>query len=254
MFIDEPALSNRMMQWMDFKYQVSAELYYETTYAMETQNAWTSQYEFGNNGDGSIWYPGKPSIIGGTSDIPVESFRMKMLRAGMQDYEYLNLLNKLGDSAFAQTELAKVVTSASNFVSNPAVLDQVRLDMATEIEAKSGAPTCGGSDGGVPLSDAGTVPSDAGTVPPDAGTTRPDSGSPPVDAGPKADAGATPTDSGTSPPDSGVIGNDAGASQSDGGVGQVVGGCHCGSSGELGTWSVLLLVGLGRIRRRAAVG
>ena len=52
-------------------------------------DAWTTQYEFGNNGDGSIWYPGKPSVIGGTHDIPIESIRMKMLREGMQDYEYL---------------------------------------------------------------------------------------------------------------------------------------------------------------------
>jgi hypothetical protein len=96
MFIDEPAITNRIMQWMDFKYQVSAELYYETTYAMEQGDAWTTQYYFGNNGDGSIWYPGKPSVIGGTHDIPVESFRMKILREGMQDYEYLNLLVKLG--------------------------------------------------------------------------------------------------------------------------------------------------------------
>jgi hypothetical protein len=48
MFIDESAISNRMMQWMDFKYQVSAELYYDTTGAMSNakQNAWQTQYEF----------------------------------------------------------------------------------------------------------------------------------------------------------------------------------------------------------------
>jgi|HubBroStandDraft_1064217.scaffolds.fasta_scaffold33314_2 MYXO-CTERM domain-containing protein len=156
MFIDEPAISNRMMQWMDFKYQVTAELYYDTTYAMSssTQNAWQTQYEFGNNGDGSIWYPGKPSVIGGAHDIPVESLRMKMLREGMQDYEYLNLLTTLGDGAFAQTELGKVVTSAGNFTSDPEVLDQARIDMATEIEADlaktdgGGGSVTGGCDGG----------------------------------------------------------------------------------------------------------
>ncbi len=162
MFIDESAISNRMMQWMDFKYQVTAELYYDTTGAMSNskQNAWQTQYEFGNNGDGSIWYPGKPSVIGGTHDIPVESFRMKMLREGMQDYEYLNLLTTLGDGAFAQTELGKVVTSGGDFTSDPAVIDQARADMATEIEmdlaradggAASRAAACdggGGADGG----------------------------------------------------------------------------------------------------------
>jgi len=149
MFIDEPAITNRVMQWMDFAYDAEAELYYETTYAMETQaDAWQSQYEFGNNGDGSIWYPGKPSVIGGTHDIPVESFRMKMLREGFQDYEYLHLLDTLNDDAFARGQLATVVTGANDFTADPAVLEAARLAMAAEIEKDLGSAT-GGSTGGV---------------------------------------------------------------------------------------------------------
>jgi MYXO-CTERM domain-containing protein len=133
MFIDASALSNRLMQWKDFELQVSAELYYDTTYAMSNHDAWQTQYEFGNNGDGSIWYPGKPSVIGGTKDIPVESIRMKMLREGMQDYEYMNLLTKLGDGAFAQAQLA-TVTQGTMYNTDPGALDAARLAMADEIE------------------------------------------------------------------------------------------------------------------------
>ena len=182
MFIDEPAITNRIMQWMDFKYQVSAELYYETTYAMEQGDAWTTQYYFGNNGDGSIWYPGKPSVIGGTHDIPVESFRMKMLREGMQDYEYLNLLVKLGDGAFAQTELGKVVTAADSFTSDPGVLEQARLDMAAEIEKDLMASSdAGAGDGGSTGGDGGTSTSDGGptTTPAEGGTSSADAGAAP---------------------------------------------------------------------------
>jgi len=175
MFIDESAISNRMMQWMDFKYQVSAELYYDTTGAMSdpSQDAWATQYEFGNNGDGSIWYPGKPSVIGGTHDIPVESLRMKMLREGMQDYEYLDMLTTLGDGVFAQMELAKVVTNADSFTADPTMLDQTRAEMATEIEkdlakdAGAGASTASCDGGGAPAGDAGTTPSGDATVPAD---------------------------------------------------------------------------------------
>lgn len=129
--------------------RVSAELYYDTTYAMTKQDAWTSQYEFGNNGDGSIWYPGKPSIIGGTTDIPIESLRMKMLREGMQDYEYLNLLTKLGDGAFARDELAKV-TQGTTLTADPGVLDQARLDMADRIEKDLANAPDGGAGGSMP--------------------------------------------------------------------------------------------------------
>ncbi len=170
MFIDEAAITNRVMQWMDFEYQVSAELYYDTTYAMSSlPDAWKSQYEFGNNGDGSIWYPGKPSVIGGTHDIPVESFRMKMLREGMQDYEYLNLLTKLGDGAFAQQELAKVTQGAS-ITMDPGVLDQARLDMADEIEKDMGSSTgsggatagSGGATGSGATTGSGAAPGSGG--------------------------------------------------------------------------------------------
>ncbi|MHB8417533.1 MAG: DUF4091 domain-containing protein [Myxococcales bacterium] len=145
MFIDEPAITNRIMQWMDYQDQVQAELYYETTYAMEVQDAWQSQYEFGNNGDGSIFYPGKPSVIGGTRDIPIESFRMKMLREGMQDYEYLHLLDTLGDGAFARAQLATVVTAANAYTQDPGAIEAARLAMAAEIEKDLGTATGGSS-------------------------------------------------------------------------------------------------------------
>ncbi len=207
MFIDEPAISNRMMQWMDFKYQVSAELYYDTTYAMSnsSQNAWQTQYEFGNNGDGSIWYPGKPSVIGGVHDVPVESLRMKMLREGMQDYEYLNLLTTLGDSAFAQTELGKVVTSAGDFTSDPAVLDQARADMATEIEADL-ARMDGGAGGGGTACDGGGA----------------------TDAGGAADTGGA-ADSNGGLGEGGAADDSGGSVEGDAGKGAVSskGGCGC---------------------------
>jgi MYXO-CTERM domain-containing protein len=166
MFIDESALSNRLMQWFDFEFQVGAELYYDTTYAMSNQDAWQSQYEFGNNGDGSIWYPGKPSVIGGTKDIPIESFRMKMLRAGMQDYEYLALLTKLGEGSFANQQLG-TVTQGTSYNPDPSVLDAARLAMADEIEKLLAM----GADGGTTTSTGGAT-----TTGPGAGGGAPSTG------------------------------------------------------------------------------
>ena len=183
------AISNRMMQWMDFTYQVTAELYYDTTYAMSHRRTTRgrSQYEFGNNGDGSIWYPGKPSVIGGTHDIPIESIRMKMLREGMQDYEYLNLLVTLGQTARScRAELAKVVTNAGSFVSDPAILEQVRGQMADEIELMMS--TNGTCDAGVDHPpEPGPETSDEGGV----GDNEPDNNG----SGCNCDAGAMGTTS-----------------------------------------------------------
>jgi MYXO-CTERM domain-containing protein len=119
---------------------------------------------------------------------------MKMLREGMQDYEYLNMLTTLGDGAFAQTELAKVVTSAGSFTSDPSVLEQARLDMATEIE-KDLAKADGGATGG-------------GSC--DGGTT--------------GDGGGGGSDA--------SLGADGGGGSADGGTASgSKGGCHCTSAG-----------------------
>ena len=231
MFIDEPALTNRMMQWMDFAYQVSAELYYDTTYAMSTstQSAWMTQYEFGNNGDGSLWYPGKPALVGGTHDIPIESLRMKMLREGLQDYEYLHLLATLGDGAFAQAELAKVVEAANSFTADPGVLEQARADMATRIEEDLAARDAG-------VAGAGACDGGAGG---DAEATS--------DAELGGDARQAALDAAAS--------GDAGDAAAGGSSGGKSAGCGCRIATATPAWGVpgslaLVLVGAGRLRGR----
>ena len=43
-----------------------------------------------------------PSVTGGQTDIPLASIRLKMIREGFEDYEYLKLASDLGDPAFAR--------------------------------------------------------------------------------------------------------------------------------------------------------
>ena len=49
---------------------------------------WRDQWTNGANGDGNLFYPGTPDIIGGTTHIPVASLRLKYIRDGVEDYEY----------------------------------------------------------------------------------------------------------------------------------------------------------------------
>ncbi len=105
--IDATAVRNRAMQWLLFRYAATGELYWETAYAF-MGDAWTSQYYFSGNGDGTLFYPGTPAEIGGTSHIPVASIRLKMIREGMEDYEYLKLVSDLGDPAFAAARAAEL--------------------------------------------------------------------------------------------------------------------------------------------------
>ena len=83
------------MGWLSFLYDTSGELYFEIGHCLRT--AWMSQqFAYDGNGDGTLFYPGNHQIIGGTHDIPIESLRLKLIRDGYEDYEYLKLLADWG--------------------------------------------------------------------------------------------------------------------------------------------------------------
>ncbi|MCX6348513.1 MAG: DUF4091 domain-containing protein, partial [Candidatus Aureabacteria bacterium] len=75
--VDHSAVKNRVMSWMSYYYDVRGELYFDVNYCDDEGEAWASTYYFGGNGDGTLIYPGRPDVIGGTTHIPIESIRMK---------------------------------------------------------------------------------------------------------------------------------------------------------------------------------
>ena len=98
--IDASALRNRAMQWLMFAYETTGELYWETGYALYAKrDAWTNQWAYTGNGDGTLFYPGTPAKVGGSTNIPIASIRLKMIREGMEDFEYLTKLASHGPEA-----------------------------------------------------------------------------------------------------------------------------------------------------------
>ena len=102
--IDHPAVSARIMQWADFANGVTGELYWgvlgqygsvKTAPNLGPAQLWETQWLNGANGDGNLFYPGTPELIGGRTHIPVESIRLKLLRDGVEDYELLRLAERL---------------------------------------------------------------------------------------------------------------------------------------------------------------
>lgn len=99
--VDQPATEQRAMGFVAYEYGVSGELYFATDY--DLASAWTDQYDFGGNGDGTLFYPGTPNRIGGKHDIPIDSIRLKRIRDGREDYEYLHILKERGKGAQAMS-------------------------------------------------------------------------------------------------------------------------------------------------------
>ncbi len=145
--IDAPASQARAMGWMAFAYKASGELYYNTTQSLST--AATNQYASGGNGDGNLFYAGTPGgsngsiAIGGAHDIPIESIRLKRLRDGREDYEYLHILarqNRAGEAAaIFQGMFGSTASAAYKSTVSQTALSSARARLAAAIAPGSAA-------------------------------------------------------------------------------------------------------------------
>jgi hypothetical protein len=137
--VDSVPVANRANEWNTFREQESGELYYLLDGCFYyscggTTDPWSSVYEYGNNGDGDLLYPGSNSTgtsklaaqIGVSVPIWIPSIRLKMMRDGVQDYEYLNLLTNDGNGSFVQSEISSWITNGYTYDTNPSGLTNAR--------------------------------------------------------------------------------------------------------------------------------
>jgi hypothetical protein len=137
--VDVDGAATRVMGWLEFANDIGGELYFDTVNAFNRWDSaksprvdpWDDLFLFGGNGDGTLFYPGRPSRIGGTTDIPIESLRLKLIRDGLEEYELLRLLSRRGPEGAAKARaLAKdVAPRISAFVHDPAVWERTRRSL-----------------------------------------------------------------------------------------------------------------------------
>ncbi len=242
--LDRSAAKARAMEWVTYLEGATGELYYQTVGMLST--AWADQYRYNGNGDGTLFYPGTPQAIGGKTDVPVASMRLKLLRQGMQDYEWLKAVGDAGDPAFARKVARDLIPAASRVSDDGAAFDAARLKLIQRYEELTAGQK----------PDEGTQPPDAGTQPP--GTPTDGSTQPP----------GTPTDGSTQPPETPTDGGTAPTpDEASGGPSQrpsdvtpdavsdaQSGGCSTGGGGTAAIAGGLLFAAwaLGGMRRRHA--
>jgi hypothetical protein len=139
--IDMPGAANRVMQWVAWKFRIEGELYYSMNegYAGD-KDPWTNVRLSGGNGDGNLFYPGRPDRIGGRTDIPIESIRLKLIREGMEDYEYLALLAKLSGSKAADAYADRIVKKPYLWESRPETFLRVRQELGEALDRLATSP------------------------------------------------------------------------------------------------------------------
>jgi len=132
--IDHTSLQHRAMPWVAYNFGFTGELYWDSAYSFVTKrDPWTDQYDFTGNGDGTLFYPGRPDKIGGSTHIPVESLRLKVIRDGIEDYEYLTILDAFDPDAArdASKRLFPHAWSAGDI--SPEELLETRREVAKQI-------------------------------------------------------------------------------------------------------------------------
>jgi hypothetical protein len=131
--VDASPVRNRVFQWLAFLDRIEAEGYYQIDYCWintapncGSSDPWTSVYALGGNGDGTLIYPGTPDRIGGSTPIALPSIRLKYIRDGMQDYEYLIALSRAGYDGLARSAAASFIANAHAFSNDPQALRNAR--------------------------------------------------------------------------------------------------------------------------------
>lgn len=143
--VDSPALFNRSWGYSAVQpYGVTgliaqnAVLAYSRFFQMSTPriDVWDSVYYFGGNGDGTLFYPGRPSDIGGATHIPVESLRLKMIRDALADQEVILFLQNRGDGPFAANNIFAAAKNLTSVVADPTVF----VNSARALVTQAGNP------------------------------------------------------------------------------------------------------------------
>jgi hypothetical protein len=133
--IQQPGMHNRILFWQQWKFGVAGLLYWSTDWWANDANGttdpwhdmatvkWASKDVFG---DGSLLYPGKP--IGQTGPMP--SLRLKIIRQGMQDYDYIRLAANKAGSEKVDAIINSQVKSATEYQQDAGELEKAKAMLA----------------------------------------------------------------------------------------------------------------------------
>lgn len=127
--VDATLPNLRGYYWLMFDNDVKGDLYYQVgegyryyykSYKFPSpHDPWDSHYDFGADGDGTLFYPGRPDKIGGTTHIPIESIRLKALRMGLEDYEIFKYAVDRCYKSYVKQQIENAVGNGKYYYTSP---------------------------------------------------------------------------------------------------------------------------------------
>jgi len=143
--IDYPLLNYRVPAWMAWRDGMKGLLYWGgMSHWRQTDDPWvqapiyigSGALQQGRkgilfNGEGSLVYPAR--VVGYDGIVP--TVRLKALRDGIEDYEYLAILSRRGKSDEAAGIVRRLTDSWFQWDKDPAAYEKARMELAGMIEA-----------------------------------------------------------------------------------------------------------------------
>ena len=144
MYVDMTGLQNKLLFWQQKQYDVTGFLYWSCTFWERVENPWTNMATVGKDyrtgqtwlsdkvfGDGVLLYPGSVQDVDGGCG----SFRLTMVRDGIEEYEMLTMLEAAAGSDKADEIISKVSTNIVNFTDDEEAMVNARLTLGNALEA-----------------------------------------------------------------------------------------------------------------------
>jgi hypothetical protein len=135
--LDYDLIHYRIPAWLNYRHGQTGLLYWTTAY-WQDGDPWTNAANVSpssGNGEGVLFYPGDKV---GAPNAAIPSLRLKAIRDGVEDYDYLALLAQLGDSALAASLAQTLAPAWDNWAHDPAALAAARAQAAARIVALGG--------------------------------------------------------------------------------------------------------------------
>ncbi len=126
--LDFPILNYRIPMWISWRLDITGLLYWTTTNWSSTRDVWTNPLTYGEqyNMEGSLLYPGADVGVQGF----ITSIRLKQIREGLEDYEYLTILAQRRSKAVAESVVKKIARSWHDWDTDAHHLLRARTEIA----------------------------------------------------------------------------------------------------------------------------
>ncbi len=133
--LDYPPINYRVFSWINQHYGIKGILYWNVAYWREALDVWAEAdtVHIGGdtyNGEGCLIYPAHRSTVG--YDGPVASMRLKYVREGFEDYDYIEILKSLNREE-AEELLRQMVRGMCSWNITPQHLYTTRRKIALAI-------------------------------------------------------------------------------------------------------------------------